>query len=109
MGLLLGYLVGFRYGLKFNRESFTSPAAQPMQTQASGVELSPAALEIAGDLNCVCGCNMELLPCTCADARGSKEIKMFVQMHVNEGKSKPDVLEALEEKYGKGILKKKSS
>ncbi len=51
---------------------------------------------------------MELLPCTCEEPRGSKEIKMFVQELVNQGLSKSEVIERVVKKYSEDILKKES-
>jgi len=41
--------------------------------------------------------------------RGSREIKQFVQGLVNDGLSKPKVIESVVEKYSQDILIKKSS
>ncbi len=66
------------------------------------------AIEIVKELNCICGCKMELLPCTCDELKGSKEIKAFVQALVGEGLSRSEALGRLVEKYGQDILIKKA-
>lgn len=108
IGFLGGYLVGFRYGIKLSRESFT-PFPKQLLSQTSRVDLASEAVEIIKELNCICGCKMELLPCSCGEPRGSKEIKMFVRELVNQGLSKPEVIERAVEKYSKDILKEEGS
>lgn len=109
IGFLGGYIAGFRYGIKFNRESFVQATPQQFQRQPSRVDIDSITTEIVKELNCICGCKMELLPCTCEEPRGSKEIKQFVQRLVNQGLSKPKVIERVVEKYSQDILIKKSS
>ncbi len=109
IGFLGGYLAGFRYGIRFNRESFSSTMPQESGIQSSRVALGLNAIEIVKELNCICGCKMELLPCTCEELKGSKEIKQFVQTLVSEGLSKSAVVGRLVERYGQSILINKSS
>ena len=109
IGFLGGYLAGFRYGIRFNRESFSSTMPQESGIQSSRVALTSNATEIVKELNCVCGCRMELLPCTCEELRGSKEIKQFVQTLVDEGLSKSEAVGRLVERYGQRILINRSS
>lgn len=109
IGLLIGYLTGLRYGIKISKESFTPSRPQPFPTQVPSLNLSPEALQVVKELNCICGCRMELLPCTCDEPRGSKEIRLFVQGLVDKGLSKPDVIERVVEKYSSAVLIKKNS
>lgn len=109
IGFLGGYLAGFRYGIRFNRESLSSAMPQQFQKQPSRVDVSSRAMEIIRELNCICGCKMELLPCTCEESRGSKEIKQFVQTLVDEGLSKSAVVGRVVEKYGQAVLIRNSS
>jgi len=109
IGFLGGYLTGFRYGIKMTRESISSSMSQQFQGQPARKNISSRAIEIVRELNCICGCKMELLPCTCEEARGSKEIKQFVQKMVDEGLSKSEGIGQLVERYGRAILIKKIS
>ncbi len=108
IGFLIGYIVGFRYGMRLNRQDSLPAMPQQFQSQPSRIELSSRAIEIVKELNCVCSCKMELLPCTCDELKGSKEIKAFVQTLVGEGLSRSEALGRLIEKYGQDILIKKS-
>ena len=108
VGSLVGYIAGFKYGMRFERGSAMPAMQQQFQTSSSRAALGLNAIEIVKDLNCVCGCKMELLPCTCDEIKGSKEIKQFVQALIDEGLSKKDAIGRLVEKYGQDILIKKS-
>lgn len=109
IGFIAGYLAGFRYGKDLSKENFIPAITPSLPAQAPSQELSSEALEIVKELNCICGCGMELMPCTCEEPLGSKEIKLFVQGLVNRGLAKPDVIERLVDKYNQKILIKKSS
>ena len=109
IGFLAGYIAGYRYGIQFNRDSVSPAMQQEFQTRSSRVALGLNAIEIVKELNCICGCKMELLPCTCEELKGSKEIKQFVQTLVSEGLSKSAVVGRLVERYGQSILINKSS
>ncbi len=108
IGFLVGYIAGFRYGMRLNRQDSLPAMSQQFQSQPSRIELSSRAIEIVKELNCICSCKMELLPCTCDELKGSKEIKAFVQTLVGEGLSRSEALGRLVEKYGQGVLIKKS-
>ncbi len=109
IGFLVGYIAGFRYGMRLDRQDSLPAMPQQLQSQPSRIELSSGAIEIAKELNCICGCKMELLPCTCDELKGSKEIKAFVQTLVDEGLSRSEALGRLVEKYGQDVLIAKSS
>ncbi len=109
IGLLVGYIAGFRYGMRSNRQDSLPAMPQQFQSQPSRIDLSSRVIEIVKELNCICSCKMELLPCTCDDLKGSKEIKAFVQTLVGEGLSRSEALGRLVEKYGQSILIAKSS
>lgn len=109
IGLVLGYLMGFKSGLNLNKEDvaeLSSPQTLPANLTNAGLDLKSA--KIIKELNCVCGCNMELLPCTCNEQRGSQEIRGFVQMLVQQGLSGPEIIKRLTEKYREAILIKKT-
>ncbi len=108
IGFLVGYIVGFRYGMRLDRQDSLPAMPQQFQSQPSRIELSSRAIEIVKELNCICSCKMELLPCTCDELKGSKEIKAFVQTLVGEGLSRSEALGRLIEKYGQDILIKTS-
>ena len=108
IGFLVGYIAGFRYGTGLDRQDSLPAMPQQFQSQPSRIELSSRAIEIIKELNCVCSCKMELLPCTCDELKGSIEIKAFVQTLVGEGLSRSEALGRLIEKYGQDILIKKS-
>ncbi|MFQ6109419.1 MAG: hypothetical protein ACE5L7_07690 [Candidatus Aminicenantales bacterium] len=108
IGFFAGYLTGFRYGIKLSKENFSPPPPQSFPSEVPRLNLSSEALEIIKELNCICGCQMELLPCTCDEPGGSREIKLFVQRWVDEGLTKPEVVEKAVEKYGSAVLKKNS-
>lgn len=107
IGFLIGYIAGFRYGTGLNRQDLSRIPPPSLQMELPRLDLSAQAEEIIRELNCVCGCKMELSPCICEDARGSKEIKRFVQELINQGLSKSKVIEQVVEKYSKDILIKK--
>lgn len=109
IGFLVGYIVGYRYGMGLNRQDSLPAMPQQFQSQPSRIELGSGAIEIVKELNCICSCKMELLPCTCDELKGSKEIKAFVQTLVGEGLSRSEALGRLVEKYGQNILIAKSS
>ncbi len=109
IGFLVGYIAGFRYGMRLDRQDSLPAIPQQFQSQPSRIDLSSRAIEIVKELNCICSCNMELLPCTCDDLKGSKEIKAFVQTLVGQGLSRSEALGRLVEKYGQSILLAKSS
>jgi len=109
IGLVLGYLMGVNYGLNLNHghvAEVSSPQTLPANLSNAGLDLKSA--EIIKELNCVCGCNMELQPCTCNEPRGSQEIRRFVLMLVQQGLSRPDIIKRLTEKYSEAILIKKT-
>lgn len=108
IGFLIGYIAGFRYGTGLNRQDLSRIPPPSLQMEPLTLHLSAQAEEIIRELNCVCGCKMELSPCVCEDVRGSKEIKQFVQELINRGLSKSKVIEQAVEKYSKDILIKKS-
>ena len=106
IGLVAGYLLGFRSGLNMNKgqpSSFQTLTANP-----SNPALDLMFAEIVKELNCVCGCKMELQPCTCDEQKGSQEIRGFVRMLVQQGLSRPEIIKRLREKYNEGILIKKT-
>ncbi len=109
IGFLVGYIAGFRYGMRMDRQDSLPAIPQQFQSQPSRIDLSSRAIEIVKELNCICSCKMELLPCTCDDLKGSKEIKAFVQTLVGEGLSRSEALGRLVEKYGQSVLIDKSS
>ncbi len=104
IGFLVGYIAGFRYGMRLNRQDSLPAMPQQFQSQPSRIDLSSRVIEIVKELNCICSCKMELLPCTCDELKGSKEIKAFVQTLVGEGLSRSEALGRLVEKYGQGVL-----
>ena len=75
----------------------------------SDTTISRFTIDIVRELNCICDCKMKLLPCTCEEVRGSKEIKEFVQELVEQGLSKSEVMDSLVERYGQAVLIKKRS
>ncbi len=94
--------------MRFDRDSVMPVRQLESQTKSSRLALGLNAIEIVKELNCVCGCKMELLPCTCDELKGSREIKKFVKALIDEGLSKRDAIGRLVEKYGQDILIKKS-
>ena len=108
-GFLIGYLAGFRYGIKLTRETLVNPNSPTFSTQLPQSSLSPVARAIIEELNCVCGCQMELLPCACQEPRGATEIRLYVQELVNRGLPKSEVLEQVIERYGSNVLKERNS
>ena len=110
--LLIGFCGGYLTGVKDQ-----TPASRrvPLAGVSTGSLSQPASLildsksaEIAKRLNCVCGCKMELMACTCEDARGSKEIKLFVQDRVRQDLPESKIVNQLIDKYGEGIFIKRS-
>ena len=108
IGFLIGYIAGFRYGTGLNRQDLSRIPPPSLQMEPLTLPLSVQVEEIIRELNCVCGCKMELFPCACEDARGSKEIKQFVQELINRGLSKSKVIEQVVEKYSRDILMERS-
>jgi len=106
IGLVAGYLLGFRSGLNMNKGQPSS--LQTMSANPSNPALDLMFAEIVKELNCVCGCKMELQPCTCDEQKGSQEIRGFVRMLVQQGLSRPEIIKRLREKYNEGILIKKN-
>ncbi len=109
MGLVLGYLMGFKSGLNVNEERVADfPAPQTLTASPSNPALDLMFAEIVDELNCVCGCKMELRPCTCDEQKGSKEIRGFVQQLVRQGLPRPEIIKRLSEKYTEAILIKRT-
>jgi len=109
IGLVSGYLMGFKSGLNMNKghvAELSSP--QTMLANPSSQALDLKFAEIVKELNCVCGCKMELAPCTCNERRGAQEIKSFAQVLVQEGVSRPEIINLLIEKYTEAILIKRT-
>jgi hypothetical protein len=109
IGFVLGDLTGFKYGKNQNKAyvpEVSSPPSLPANSISPVFDLS--SIEIMKELNCVCGCNMELQPCTCDKPRGSQEIRAFVQTLVQQGLSRPEITTRLTEKYGEAILIKQT-
>jgi len=109
IGFVLGYLSGFKYGRNQNKAHIaevSSPQPLPINPSNPGLDLESA--QIIKELNCVCGCKMELAPCTCDERSGAQEIKRFVQVLVQEGVSRPEIINRVTEKYTKAILIKKT-
>jgi len=108
-GFVLGHLTGFKNGLNLNKghvAELSGPQPLPANPSNPGLDLKSA--EIIKELNCVCGCKMELWPCTCDERRGAQEIRSFVQALVQEGVSRPEIIKRLIEKYSEAILIKKT-
>ena len=108
-GFVLGHLTGFKNGLNLNKghvAELSSPQPLPANPSNPGLDLKSA--EIIKELNCVCGCKMELRPCTCDERRGAQEIRSFVQILVQEGVSRPEIIKRLIEKYTEAILIKRT-
>ena len=109
IGLVSGYLMGFRSGLNMNKGQMAD--FSPLQTLSASPSSPALDLIFAGivdELNCVCGCKMELRPCTCDEQKGSKEIRGFVQQLVQQGLPRPEIIKRLSEKYTEAILIKKT-
>lgn len=106
IGLVAGYLMGFKSGLNMNKGQPSS--AQALSANPSNPAQDLMFAKIVKELNCICGCKMELQPCTCDEPKGSQEIRRFVLMLVQQGLPKPDIVKRLEEKYDKSILIKKT-
>lgn len=109
IGFVLGHLTGFKYGLNLNKghvAQLSSPQPLPANPSNPGLDLKSA--EIIKELNCVCGCKMELWPCTCDERRGAQEIRSLVQVLVQEGVSRPEIIKRLIEKYTEAILIKRT-
>lgn len=71
IGFVLGDLTGFKYGKGQNKAyvaEVSSPLSLPVNPSSPAFDLS--SIEIMKELNCVCGCDMELQPCTCDKQRG---------------------------------------
>jgi cytochrome c-type biogenesis protein CcmH/NrfF len=109
IGFVLGYLSGFKDGRNQNKAHVAEASSpQPLPASLSNPGLDFKSAEIIKELNCVCGCKMELSPCTCDEQRGSQEIRRFVQILVQEGVSRPEIIKRLIEKYTEAILIKKA-
>ncbi len=109
IGLALGYLAGFKYGVNLNRESVAGVSSpQPLSANPSNPALDLMTAEIIKELNCVCGCKMELSPCTCDEKRGAQEIRSFFRTLVQQQVTRPEMIKRLTEKYGAAILIKKT-
>ena len=106
IGLVAGYLMGFKSGLNMNKWQPSSLQTRSANPSSPALDLMFA--EIIKELNCVCGCKMELPPCTCNEQKGSQEIRGFVQMLVQQGFSRPEIIKRLIEKYTEAILIKKA-
>lgn len=109
IGFVLGDLTGFKYGKGQNKAyvaEVSSPLSLPVNPSSPAFDLS--SIEIMKELNCVCGCDMELQPCTCDKQRGSQEIRRFVQTLVQQGLPRPEIIKRLTEKYGEAILIKQT-
>jgi len=105
IGLVLAYQKGFKYGVNLNRGQVASTSSPlPLATNPSNPTRDLKSGEIIKELNCVCGCKMELAPCTCNERRGAQEIRRFVQVLVQEGVSRPEIINRLIEKYTEAIL-----
>jgi cytochrome c-type biogenesis protein CcmH/NrfF len=109
IGYLLGYTKGYRYGRNLNRGQVAGVSSpQPLSPNPSNPTLDLRTAEIIKELNCVCGCKMELAPCTCDEKRGAQEIRSFVQALIQQQISRPEIINRLVEKYGETILIKKT-
>ena len=104
-----GYLVGFKDRTRSERLPSSVGMSPGTFGQPAPPILDSKAMEIVQELNCICGCKMELATCTCEDAKGSKEIKLFVQDLVNQEFPRTETLKRLEEKYGKSVMIKQKS
>lgn len=113
VSILIGFVLGYLSGLKDGRNEKKVRVAEVSSSQSLPADLSNPGLdlksaEIIKELNCVCGCKMELSPCTCDEQRGSQEIRRFVQTMVQQGASEPDIIKSLIGKYGENILIKRT-
>lgn len=109
IGLVLGYLKGFKYGVNLNRgPAARAPSAPSLPAYPSNPALDLMTAEIIKELNCVCGCKMELSPCTCDEKGGAKEIRTFVQTLVQRQVTRAEMIKHLTEKYGEAVLIKKT-
>lgn len=111
--LLLGFGVGYFAG--FGKRPVSAggpsyPSSTPgLVAEAPSAAAALQAAEVIKELNCVCGCKMVLSTCTCDEVKGSKEIGLFVRSLVDRGMLKPEILTRLQERYGAGILIKKTT
>lgn len=104
VGFIIGYIVGFNSGKKYTRESSLKEFSSEFQNPPSAKNIDPKVEEIARELNCVCGCGLELLPCECDTPNGAKEITGFIQDLVDKGLSKSQVIERAVDKYTPQVL-----
>jgi len=76
---------------------------QPGWCFAAGeLEQKAQVKEISQELICLCGCgNMILDTCTCGEAT---ENKKFIAQLLREGKTKPQILKIMAQKYGEHVL-----
>ncbi len=108
-----GLIVGLIIPSALNKPS--SPPVATLSTRSPGdtggtagekvaeVKLSPEAEKILAesDFDCACGtCEIKLEDCTCDAPKGSVEMKRFIEDKVREGKSKQQIVELVEKKYG---------
>lgn len=107
IGFCGGYLTGVKDQTPSSRRLPYSGMSQGSLAQPASLTLDAKSAEITKRLNCVCGCKMELMTCTCEDARGSKEIKLFVQGRVHQDLPESKIVDQLIDKYGEGILIKR--
>jgi len=71
---------------------------------ADTLVLSPKARLLAERFKCVCGCNDTLSICTCSKTPGSRDMKLYLQQLVDEGKSPAEIQSAMVERYGSDVL-----
>lgn len=107
IGFCGGYITGFKDKTGSSRRASSAGMSQGSLSQPASLTVDSKSTEIAKRLNCVCGCKMELMTCTCEDVRGSKEIKLFVQDRVRQDFPESKIVNQLIDKYGKGVLIKR--
>ena len=109
IGFVLGDLMGSKNG-KDRDKAYAAEVSSPLSLPAylSSPALDLSSIEIIKELNCVCGCNLELQACTCDKQRGAQEIRGFVQTLVQQGLSRAEITTRLTEKYGEAILIKQT-
>lgn len=71
---------------------------------ASGVNPSPAARSVGEKVVCLCGCVAILNQCPHQNCSTHDEVNAVIEKLLAEGKSEPEVIQALAARYGTKIL-----
>jgi hypothetical protein len=104
--ILAIFVIGVTWFIAWSFSSSSRPGRvnSPVSQYRNTSVWSDEVQAIAANFNCPCGtCSDRLDVCTCAEPSGSVEVKTYIKSLLDQGLTKFEAVENVEEKYGNRI------